>query len=529
MRELIGRTLGHYRIVEKIGEGGMGQVYRALDERLDRDVAIKILPAEVADDPDRLGRFEREAKALAQLTHPNILQIFEFGEDQGVTFAVTELLEGESLRERIALGPLPWRKAVEITASAADGLSAAHAEGIIHRDLKPENVFLTADGRVKVLDFGLAKVAEGPVEHLETVTSPSPGTVAGTMLGTVGYMAPEQVRGEPADARSDIFALGCVLYEMLTGRSPFHRRTAAETTAAILRDEAPDVSISKVGQTPELNRVVTHCLEKNPRERFQSAADLAFDLRSLETSASQRAQVTASAQRRRLQFGLLVVTLLVVGAAVVVWSPWRERAPRAALETDRVLVLPFENRTGDEDLDPLARMTSDWITQGLSHIEGINVVPSWSVLIAERADTSMDAERADQDRSLVASTGAGMVVSGAYYLQGSALQFQATITDVANNSIVAALDPVRGDVSSPMEVVDTVRQRVLGAVASYVDSKLAPGKFQRAPLSDLVQKAPMYESYRQFILGFENFLTDDAAALRHFERAWRSIQAFSCL
>ena len=204
----------------------------------------------MADDPDRLGRFEREAKALAQLTHPNILQIFEFGEDQGVTFAVTELLEGESLRERIALGPLPWRKAVEITASAADGLSAAHAEGIIHRDLKPENVFLTADGRVKVLDFGLAKVAEGPVEHLETVTSPSPGTVAGTMLGTVGYMAPEQVRGEPADARSDIFALGCVLYEMLTGRSPFHRRTAAETTAAILRDEAPDVSISKVGQTP---------------------------------------------------------------------------------------------------------------------------------------------------------------------------------------------------------------------------------------------------------------------------------------
>jgi len=519
MRDLIGRTLGHYRIVEKIGEGGMGVVYRAHDERLDRDVAIKILPTEVADDPDRLGRFEREAKALAQLTHPNILQIFEFGEDQGVTYAVTELLEGETLRERIEQGPLPWRKAVDITASAADGLSAAHAEGIIHRDLKPENVFLTADGRVKVLDFGLAKVAEGLVEHLETVTSPSPGTVAGTVLGTVGYMAPEQVRGEPAEAGSDIFALGCVLHEMLTGSSPFRRDTAAETTAAILRDEPSEVTLSKVVLTPELNRIVTHCLEKNPRERFQSAADLAFDLRSLETSASQRAHITASAQRRLLRFGLPAVMLLVIGTAVVMWSPWRDRSPEVALATDRVLVLPFEDHTGDAALAPLARMASDWITQGLSHIEGINVVPSWSVLIAERTDASMDAGNPDQVRSLVASTGAGLVVSGAYYLQGSSLQFQATITDITDHSIVAALEPVRGDVSSPMEVVDTLRQRVLGAVASNVDSKFTPGRIQKAPLSGTMQRAPLYEAYREFILGIELFLTDDEAALRHFERA----------
>jgi tetratricopeptide (TPR) repeat protein/TolB-like protein len=519
MRDLIGRTLGHYRIVEKIGEGGMGEVYRANDERLDRDVAIKILPVEVADDPDRLGRFEREAKALAQLTHPNILQIFEFGEDQGVTFAATELLEGETLRERIEQGPLPWRKAVEITASAADGLSAAHAEGIIHRDLKPENVFLTTDGRVKVLDFGLAKVAEGPVEHLETVTSPSPGTVAGTVLGTVGYMAPEQVRGEPADARSDIFALGCVFYEMLTGSSPFRRQTAAETTAAILRDEAPEVSLSKGELTPELNRVVTHCLEKKPRERFQSAADLAFDLRSLGTSASQRAHITAAARRGWLRAGLGALALLAVGTAVVVWSPWWGRSPGVVLETNRVLVLPFENRTGDAAMEPLARMTSDWITQGLSRLEGIEVVPSWSVLIAERTDASVDAESADLARSLVASTGVGLVVSGAYYLQGPSLQFQAAITDVADNRIVAALEPVRGDVSSPMEVVDTLRQRVLGAVASNVDSRHAPGTMQRAPLSSTMQRAPMYEAYREFILGIELFLSDDEAALRHFERA----------
>ncbi len=519
MRDLIGRTLGHYRIVEKIGEGGMGEVYRAHDEKLDRDVAIKVLPTEVSEDPDRLARFEREAKALARLTYPNILQIFEFGEDQGVTYAVTELLEGETLRERIEQGPVPWRKAVDIMALAADGLSAAHAEGIVHRDLKPENVFLTADGRVKVLDFGLAKVAEGPVEHLNTVTSPSPGTVAGTVLGTVGYMAPEQVRGEPADARSDIFALGCVLYEMLAGSSPFRRQTAAETTAAILRDEAPEVSLSKVELTPELNRIVTHCLEKNPRERFQSAADLAFDLRSLETSASQRAHITAGARRGRLWFGLGALALLAVVAGMVIWSPWRDRSPGVVLEADRILVLPFEDHTGDAALAPLARMASDWITQGLSHIEGLEVVPSWSVLIAERTDASVDAENADQIRSLVASTGAGLVVSGAYYLQGSSLQFQATITDVADNSIVAALEPVRGDVSSPMDVVDTLRQRVLGAVASNVDSKYAPGKIQRAPLSGTMQRAPLYEAYREFILGVELFLSDDEAALHHFLRA----------
>ena len=228
---MIGTTLGHFRITARIGAGGMGEVWCAHDERLDRDVAVKVLPAEVAGDPDRLARFEREAKALARLSHPNILQIFEFGEDQETSFAVTELLEGETLRDLLGRGALPWRKAVKTAAAIADGLAAAHAQGIVHRDLKPENVFMTADGWVKVLDFGLAKVQHGPIAEQDTLSSPQ-GTHPGTVLGTVGYMAPEQVRGEAADHRSDVFALGCVLHEMLTGRQPFRRETAVETMTA---------------------------------------------------------------------------------------------------------------------------------------------------------------------------------------------------------------------------------------------------------------------------------------------------------
>ncbi|MDB4306284.1 serine/threonine protein kinase [bacterium] len=239
---MIGATLGHYRIVEKIGEGGMGEVYRAHDERLDRDVAIKVLHRDVAQDADRLARFEREAKAVAKLDHPNILAIHQLGTHEGSPFIVTELLDGESLRARIPPSGMAWREAAEIGAAVAEGLAAAHRKNIIHRDLKPENVFITSDGRVKVLDFGLAQVKEPVEEEAETATLTPAGTVAGSVLGTMGYMSPEQLRGEPSDARSDIFAFGCVLYEMLSGKAAFLRSSTAETTAAILKEEPERVS-----------------------------------------------------------------------------------------------------------------------------------------------------------------------------------------------------------------------------------------------------------------------------------------------
>lgn len=220
---MIGTRLGPYGITELLGAGGMGEVYRARDERLGRDVAIKILPKAVTDDPERMARFEREARALAALSHPNILAIFDFGTDGGITYAVTELLEGETLRHRLGRERIPWRKCIETAAAIADGLAAAHGKGIIHRDIKPDNIFITTDGRIKVLDFGLSRIAEAAHAAEGATTLTDPGTAAGTVMGTVGYMAPEQVRGQVSDARSDIFSLGCLLYEVLAGTRAFAR------------------------------------------------------------------------------------------------------------------------------------------------------------------------------------------------------------------------------------------------------------------------------------------------------------------
>ena len=234
-----GTRFGPYTVLASVGAGGMGEVYRALDTRLGRQVAVKILPEAVANDPRRVARFETEARALAALSHPNILGIHDFGRSDGRLYVVTELLNGETLRERMSGEPMAWRKAVEIAAGIADGLASAHASGIVHRDLKPENVFLTADGRVKILDFGLAKVVEPVSGDAVTLTSPSGGAVSGRgqVVGTLAYMAPEQLRGFRVDGRSDVFALGCVLYEMLSGQRPFPVVTPADTIAAILHAE----------------------------------------------------------------------------------------------------------------------------------------------------------------------------------------------------------------------------------------------------------------------------------------------------
>jgi hypothetical protein len=298
-----GTRLGPYEIVSPLGAGGMGEVYRARDTRLGRDVAVKVLPKHRAQDPDALARLEREAQAVAALSHPNILAIHDLGTDQGVFFVVTELLEGETLRSRLAYSALPWRKAVEIGAAIADGLAGAHLKGVIHRDLKPDNIYLTRDGRVKILDFGLARLA--PVMSQQDQTSAPttpPQTEPGILMGTVGYMSPEQARGLPADTRSDVFSLGCVLYEMLTGRRAFSRPTAPETLTAILNEDPPDVSESGKQVPAGLSRLLRRCLEKNPEERLQAARDLAFDLRSIltdsevdKTSAGLREIVAAKA------------------------------------------------------------------------------------------------------------------------------------------------------------------------------------------------------------------------------------------
>jgi Tol biopolymer transport system component len=283
----VGARLGPYEILAPIGAGGMGEVYRARDTKLDRDVAIKVLPTHLASDPEALARFEREAKAVAALSHPNILSIHDFGRDEasGVSYAAMELLEGGTLRERLASGSLPAKKVVQIGVDLAQGLAAAHARGIVHRDVKPENVFVTADGRVKILDFGLARPT-APSDNLTNSPTALQQTNPGTVLGTVGYMSPEQVKGHPADHRSDIFSLGCVLYELATGRRAFQRDTAAETMTAILREDAPDLPRDSGASPAAIEPVIRHCLEKQPDERFQSARDLAFALQALSGTTS---------------------------------------------------------------------------------------------------------------------------------------------------------------------------------------------------------------------------------------------------
>jgi serine/threonine protein kinase/Tol biopolymer transport system component len=325
-----GTRLGPYEIVATLGAGGMGEVYRARDTRLGRDVAVKVLPTAFSSDLGRLHRFEQEARAAAALNHPNILAVYDIGTDGGAPFIVSELLEGETLRERVRSSPIAVRKATEYVLQIARGLAAAHEKGITHRDLKPENVFITRDHRVKILDFGLAKLTQDQppltaASALPTVPSP---TQPGVILGTAGYMAPEQVRGLPVDHRADLFALGAILYELLTGRRAFSRDTAAETMAAILNEDPPDLSTAAAAVPPGLVRIVGRCVEKNPSDRFQTASDLAFALESLSTPSGT--STTTRVVTRRVPTAWLgwgAAALVLATLAPLAYQHVRERPP----------------------------------------------------------------------------------------------------------------------------------------------------------------------------------------------------------
>ena len=291
--------LGPYEIIAPLGSGGMGEVSRARDTRLGREVALKILPESFALESDRLVRFEQEARAVAALNHPNILAVFDIGQHNGSPFLVSELLEGETLRVVLDQGALPPRKAIAYGVQIAQGLAAAHEKGIIHRDLKPENVFVTRDGRIKILDFGLAKLAQKPGTEPDGITMTSSHTAAGVVMGTASYMAPEQVRGDAVDPRTDIFAFGAVLYEMLAGKRAFRRDTTPETMTAVLKEDPPDISESSPTVSPALDRIVRRCLEKSPDQRFQSAKDLSFALGSLSGNDSSAAAKVVPSPRDR--------------------------------------------------------------------------------------------------------------------------------------------------------------------------------------------------------------------------------------
>ena len=349
-----GTKLGRYEIGSKLGAGGMGEVYQGRDTQLGRDVAVKVLPTTVSTDPNRLRRFEQEACAASALNHPNILVVHDIGAHDGTTYVVSELLEGETLRKRIAGTPLAQRRAIDYALQIANGLAAAHEKGILHRDLKPDNIFITNDGRVKILDFGLAKLTQLDGNQVQTdVPTRRVDTDPGVVMGTVGYMSPEQLKGRPVDQRTDIFGFGAILYEMLSGRRAFHGGSAAETMSAVLKEDPADLSDTNKNVSPALERLVHHCLEKNPEGRFHSARDVAFALEALSGSSSSSSQTIAMPAvarqqwtRRELILAMLatVAVLSAVGLAIALgFSSFRR--PSTDTRILRALINPPE-KTG---------------------------------------------------------------------------------------------------------------------------------------------------------------------------------------
>jgi eukaryotic-like serine/threonine-protein kinase len=384
-----GVRFGPYEVLGELGSGGMGTVYRARDTRLGREVAVKVLREQIASDKAAVARFEREARAVAALSHPNILAIHDFGVEGEAFYAVTELLRGETLRSRLEREALSWRKATEIAISIADGLAAAHAQGIVHRDLKPENVFLTEDGRVKILDFGLARqepgAAAGAESALATVTATEPGTV----MGTATYMSPEQVRGLPVDARSDIFSLGSVLYEMVTGRRAFPGKTAADSMAAILKDTPPDPAESGKAIPLALARVIRRCLEKAPDERFQSARDLTYALGDIASTTGSAVQMSGVAKAqlaaRPGRVAAVAVGLVVLAAALLavvdvggLRTHLTGGTKGAAIRS--LAVLPLRNLSGDPTQEYFADGMTEELIAGLARISELRITSRTSVM-----------------------------------------------------------------------------------------------------------------------------------------------------
>ncbi len=452
----IGARLGHYELGEPIGQGGMGAVYRAHDTRLGRNVAVKVLRERLASDPDARARFEREARAAAALSHPNILAIYDFGIAGDTPYSVTELLEGETLRARLAGGPLPWRAAAEVGAAIADGLASAHARNIVHRDVKPENIFLTRDDRVKLLDFGLARgvgsvMPAGPAESPTTLE-----TQAGLVLGTIGYLAPEQVTGETIGTAADLFALGCVLYEMVTGRRAFERDTPAETVAAILQAPAPPLA-TNLGVPQALTRVIEHCLEKSAGRRFRSAHDVAVALRAL---------------------------LLDSGVS----TPVPRRRPAGAAIQHSVAVLPFAT-TGDvPDLEFLGEGIAESVINTISGVRGLRVIP--------RSLAFRCAGRESEPRTVGIELNAEALLSGRVTARGDQLHVQADLVDTSDESQIWGGRFVRGL---------TDLEAVAGAIGDDICDALR-GRFQTAVTSTRRSRRPRQRqapspAYHEYLRG----------------------------
>jgi eukaryotic-like serine/threonine-protein kinase len=466
-----GIRLGEYEIQSLLGAGGMGEVYRARDLRLRRDVAIKVLPAMVSKDPERLRRFEQEATAAAALSHPNILAVYRLGSYAGAPYLVSELLEGETLREQLWRGRIALPRLVDYTIQIAHGLAAAHEKGIVHRDLKPENLFITKDGRVKILDFGLAKLTQlqsGSGHSAPTITSSE--TEPGIVMGTVGYMSPEQVRGQAADHRADIFALGAILYEMLTGKRAFRKPTSPETMTAILNEDPLEISQILPNVPPALERIVHRCLEKMPDRRFQSATDLTFTLEALSDSGATRSELSG-----RTGSHWTWVFIASIGVAIVaiglLFSPgtvshWRDLLLRwnhsmSKTEIHSLAVLPLQNLSGDPAQDYFADGMTEQLTANLGQIGALRVISRTSAMHYKNSQKTLP--------EIARELNVDAVVEGSVEKAGDQVRITAQLIDAATDRHLWARTYDR-DLRSVLFLQDDVAQ----AIASEVRINLTP-------------------------------------------------------
>ena len=451
-----GTRLGAYEILAPLGAGGMGEVYRGKDVRLDREVAVKVVSERLTSDSDALARLQREARAVASLSHPNIVALYDIGSENGVAFIVMELLEGESLNQCIVAGGLSWRRALEIAASIADALASAHGKGVVHRDLKPANIFVTREGHTKVLDFGLAKHDPFRTDALTAGVTRPGETEPGIVLGTVAYMSPEQAKGEPADQRSDIFSLGCVLYEMLSGRRAFDGGTAPETLAAILRDDPPDLAGSGDRFPSSIGALVRRCLAKKPEQRFQSARDLAFSLREiLGASESRAVGGHLGADRRFSRRSVSLAAACLVLTAGAFWFGAQRQSAESGARIQSLAVLPLSSLSPDRDQEYFADAMTEELTTRLAKLSTWRVISRTSVMAYRQTQKNIP--------EIARELGVDAVIEGSVLREGSRVRVTAQLIDGRTDRHMWA-DTFERELDSVLAIQNDVARAIARAV-----------------------------------------------------------------
>jgi serine/threonine protein kinase/tetratricopeptide (TPR) repeat protein len=504
-----GTRLGEYEVLKLIGSGGMGEVYQARDVRLARDVAVKVLPPHLTNAPDRLRRFEQEARAAAALNHPNIVAVYHLGSHQGSLYLVSELLVGSTLRERMKSGPLAWRTAADYAVEIAHGLAAAHDHGIVHRDLKPENLFVTKAGHTKILDFGLAKLSATSKARL-----PGHATEAGMFMGTAGYMSPEQARGQEVDYRTDFFSFGAILYEMLCGQKAFTRATMADTLSAVLHEDPPGLSELQASTPPGLLQIVRRCLVKDPQQRFQSASDLAFALEALSGRGALAATEVPHLSRARLwKAGLPILAVVLLAAGGLYYRSHRPRQDRRLTGKDTTVVADFANTTGDPVFD-------DTLKTALS--VSLSQSPFLNVLSDNRVITILQMMGSPAGTVLTPDVAREVCqrASSRAYIAGS-------IARVGSDYVLGlkAVDCPSGDLLAQVQAAAPAKEKVLNALGkaasrlrAQLGESLATVQKLDVPLAEAT--TPSLAALKAFSLGLKALgEKGPAQGMPHFQRA----------